>query len=318
MNNIITIDKIENSGVVHFTFNGEEDLQDIYKVSIIDENTNLTVHRSLMRLKNGVSMWISTGHLNAQRLKNVKLTLQYGKDLIEIPFQFEGQNRYLVIDSKRIELSHSGDNLFPTVCEIFYDKIYERDFVKVSIDDIIVDIGANHGVFSLYSQMFKPKKVYAVEPIKSTFDNMEKNLDGYGVVCINKAISNENSFEKFALTNVSGNNFLLKNIDSCHPSEMIDEEIVETITIDKLISDYEIPRIDFLKVDCEGGELDLFQTINKDYLKNNIKKIALEYHSMSIRDTVTEILTNNGFDIEDILGSNEIGLIYAFNKSFAR
>ena len=31
-----------------------------------------------------------------------------------------------------------------------------------------------------------------------------------------------------------------------------------------------------------------------------------------------KILTNNGFTIEDILGSNEIGLIYAFNKSFAR
>ena len=84
MNNIITIDKIENSGVVHFTFHGEEDLQDIYKVSIVDENTNLTVHRSLMRLKNGVPMWISTGHLNAQRLKNVKLTLIMMKNRFKI------------------------------------------------------------------------------------------------------------------------------------------------------------------------------------------------------------------------------------------
>jgi FkbM family methyltransferase len=317
MNNILTISKIENNGVVHFTFNGEN-IQDTYEVSIIDENTNLTVHKSYIPLKNGVSWWISTGLSNAQRLKNVKLTLQYGEELIEIPFQFDGQNRYLVIDSKQIQLSHSGDDLFPIVCEIFYDKVYERDFVKVSIDDIIVDIGANYGVFSLYSQMFKPKKVYAVEPIKSTFENMKKNLDEYGVVCINKAISNENGFEKFALTNVNGNNFLLKNIDGYHPSEMINEEIVETITIDQLISDYEIPHIDFLKVDCEGGELDLFQTINKDYLKHNINKIALEYHSITIRDVVTEILTSNGFIIEDVLGSDEIGLIYAFNKSFVK
>ena len=186
MNNILTISKIENNGVVHFTFNGEN-IQDTYEVSIIDENTNLTVHKSYIPLKNGVSWWISTGLSNAQRLKNVKLTLQYGEELIEIPFQFDGQNRYLVIDSKQIQLSHSGDDLFPIVCEIFYDKVYERDFVKVSIDDIIVDIGANYGVFSLYSQMFKPKKVYAVEPIKSTFENMKKNLDEYGVVCINKA-----------------------------------------------------------------------------------------------------------------------------------
>ena len=317
MNNILTINEVENNGVVHFTFNGN-DIQDTYEVSIIDENTNLTVHKSFLELKNGTSWWISTGSSNAKRLKNAKLTIQYGEDLIEIPFQFNGQNRYLVIDSKQIKLSHSGDDLFPIVCEIFYDKVYERDFVKVSIDDVIVDIGANYGVFSLYSQMFKPKKVYAVEPIKSTFKNMKKNLNDYGVVCINKAISHENGFEKFAITNVNGNNFSLKNSDGYHPSQMINEEIVETTTIDQLIIDYDIPRIDFLKVDCEGGELDLFQTINKDYLKNNINKIALEYHSMSIRDTVIEILTSNGYTIEDILGSDEIGLIYAYNNNFVK
>lgn len=317
MNNILTIDKIENNGVIHFTFYGE-DLQDTYEVSIIDENTNLTVHKSFLALRKGVSWWISTGPSNAQRLKNVKLVIRYGVDLIEIPFQLGGQNRYLVIDSEQIKLSHSGDDLFPIVCEIFYDKIYERDFVKVSIDDVIVDIGANYGIFSLYSQIFKPRKVYAVEPVKSTFRNMEKNLDKHDVICINKAISNENGFAKFALTNVNGNNFLLKNIDGFHPSEIVDEEIVETITIDQLIIDYEIQHIDFLKVDCEGGELDLFQTINKDYLKNNIKKIALEYHSKSICDIVSGILLSNGFIIEDILGSDEIGLIYAYNNRFGK
>lgn len=315
MNNILTIDRIENNGTVHFTFNGE-DIQDSYEVSIIDENTNLTVHKSFLPLRKSASWWISTGQSNAQRLKNVKLTIQYGEDLIETQFQLGGQNRYLVIDSEQIKLSHSGDDLFPIVCEIFYDKVYERDFVKVSIDDVIVDIGANYGIFSLYSQIFKPRKVYAVEPIKSTFGNMEKNLDKYNVICINKAISNENGFAKFALTDVNGNNFLLKNIDGYHPSRIIDEEIVETITIDQLIIDYKIQHIDFLKVDCEGGELDLFQTINKDYLKNNINKIAMEYHSESIRNIVIEILLNNGFSIEDILGSDEIGLIYAYNSRF--
>jgi len=317
MNNILTINKIENNGVIHFTFNGDN-IQDTYEVSIIDENTNLTVHKSFLPLRTGISGWISTGESNAKRLKNVRLKLQYGKDLIEIPFQFEGENRYLVINSKQIQLSNLGDDLFPIVCEIFYDKIYERDFVKVSIDDVIVDIGANYGVFSLYSQMFKPKKVYSVEPIKSTFENMKKNLDGYDVVCINKAISDENGVETFALTNVNGNNFSLKNIDGYHPSEVINKELVETTTIDQLISDYDIPYIDFLKVDCEGGELDLFQTINKDYLKNNINKIALEYHSMTIKETVIEILTNNGFIIEDIVGFEDIGLIYAYNHTFVK
>ena len=64
--------------------------------------------------------------------------------------------------------------------------------------------------------------------------------------------------------------------------------------------------------------MDLFQTINKDYLKNNINKIALEYHSMAIKETVIEILTNNGFIIEDIVGFEDIGLIYAYNHTFVK
>ena len=115
------------------------------------------------------------------------------------------------------------------------------------------------------------------------------------------------------LTEVNGNNFSQKNESGFHPSTVIGEEIVETITINQLISDYDIARIDFLKVDCEGGELDLFRTIDKEYLQNNVGKIAMEYHSKEIYDEVLDILKSNNFIIEDTLGSNDIGLIYAYN-----
>jgi hypothetical protein len=115
------------------------------------------------------------------------------------------------------------------------------------------------------------------------------------------------------ITEVNGNNFSEKNENGFHPSSVIGEEIVETITINQLISDYDIERIDFLKVDCEGGELDLFRTIDKEYLQNNVGKIAMEYHSKEIHDEIMDILKSNNFIIEDTLGSNDIGLIYAYN-----
>ena len=144
---------------------------------------------------------------------------------------------------------------------------------------------------------------------------MKQNLLEYDVTCINKAISSENGFEKFMITEVNGNNFSQKNENGFHPSSVIGEEIVETTTINQLISDYDIPRIDFLKVDCEGGELDLFRTIDKEYLQKNVGKIAMEYHSREIYDEVIEILKLNHFIIEDTLGSNDIGLIYAYNNN---
>jgi FkbM family methyltransferase len=317
MNNIFTIFKVEENGVIHFTFTGE-DTQESYEVSIVDENTGLTVHKSQLNLVKGSSWWISTGETNARRLKNVLFKIKYNGQYFIEKVEMFGQSRYLVINSKKLELSNIGDDIFPTVGEIFYDKVYERDFVRLNTGDVVVDIGANYGIFSLYAQLFNPKKVYAVEPVKVTFDNMVKNVSNYEVICINKAISDKNGYEKFTVTDVNANNFSSKNTDSYHPSGMVSEEIVETITINQLISDYNIDKIDFLKVDCEGGELDLFETINKEYLKYNIKKIAIEYHSNKIYETIINILKENNFTIEDILGNQNMGLIYAYNSFFIR
>ena len=308
------ITEIESRGVVHFTYLGEDE-QDNYEVSIVDLNTNLIVHKSFLPLKPNTGWWISTGESNARRLKNAVLKIKIGDTYHSQNVNFSGENRFLVVKSKQIDLNHNGDELFPIVCEIFYDKVYERDFVKVEQGDVVVDIGANYGVFSLYTQQFNPSKVFAVEPVKSTFKTMSKNLKDYGVVCVNKAISNEDGFETFAITDINGNNFSIKNSEGYHPSEMNGEEIVESTTFNTLIEDYNISNIDFLKVDCEGGELDLFETINKNYLKNNIRKIALEYHSNKIKERVIEILINNQYQIEDVVGMEEIGLIYAYNTN---
>jgi len=314
MVNNFEITKIEDHGVVHFTYLGE-DVQELYEVSIIDLNTGLIVHKSKMALKPNTGWWISTGPSNARRLKNAALTILIGNELWSQNFYFKGENRYLVMNSNPVNLSHNGDELFPIVCEIFYDKVYERDYVRVNQGDVVVDIGANYGVFSLYTQQFNPSKVFAMEPIKSTFKCMSDNLKEYGVTCVNKAIGNEDGFESFAITDVNGNNFSLRHADGYHPSVMNNAEIVETTTFNTFVNDYDIDRIDFLKVDCEGGELDLFETIDTNFLKSSIKKIAMEYHSSKIKERVIEILTSNGFVIEDSVGMTEIGLIYAYNTN---
>ena len=46
----------------------------------------------------------------------------------------------------------------------------------------------------------------------------------------------------------------------------------------KVIEDYNIQKIDFLKTDCESGEYDIFTLENLFWIKNNVKKIAGEWH----------------------------------------
>ena len=61
-------------------------------------------------------------------------------------------------------------------------------------------------------------------------------------------------------------------------SDGTDSQQVNTVTFDTLIREQAIARIDFLKVDCEGGEYDIFTDKNRDWIMANVMKIAGEFH----------------------------------------
>ena len=54
-------------------------------------------------------------------------------------------------------------------------------------------------------------------------------------------------------------------------------ENVPTLSFKELRETYKIDHIDFLKVDCEGGEYDVFSKENIEFLKK-VPKIATEFH----------------------------------------
>lgn len=142
--------------------------------------------------------------------------------------------------------------------EIFNEKIYEK-FFEVNNGDLVVDVGASVGPFT-YSILHKhPKHVYCFEPSIKEFKTLNKNVRGYPVTTINKGISNVNS--------IVDSNMLFGG-----------ESEMETITFKTFIENYSMDKIDFLKTDCEGGEYDIFNDENEDYILNNVKKIVGEWH----------------------------------------
>jgi autotransporter strand-loop-strand O-heptosyltransferase len=122
--------------------------------------------------------------------------------------------------------------------EIFEERIYEK-FFKVEEGDVVLDLGSSVGPFAKSILNYKPKKVYCIEPSSNEFPTLVKNVESENVICINKAISNND------LSNV-------ENVEVYGADKTIDN-----ITFKKLISDYNIDKIDFIKTDCEGGEYDV-------------------------------------------------------------
>jgi|688.fasta_scaffold437861_2 FkbM family methyltransferase len=132
-----------------------------------------------------------------------------------------------------------------------YEKIFQ-----VEENDIVVDIGSTVGDFPYSVLHKKPKHIYVVEPIITFFDVLKKNLEGHPVSFTNAAISSE----RYMKISWDGQ-----------------EQDVRTLTFKEFIEQNRLSNINFLKIDCEGGEYSILTEENLSILKN-IPKIVIECH----------------------------------------
>lgn len=162
------------------------------------------------------------------------------------------------VTGEMIELGHYHKTMM--IAEIFKRKQYEEIF-EVKEGDLVVDIGASIGPFT-YSILSKnPSHVYCLEPSEDEFVSLCKNLSFKNVTLINKGISNTN-------TRHTVNTVFQENKDNK----------MQGVTLDALVKEYNIKHIDFLKIDCEGGEYKLFTDENMEFLINNVSHIVGEWH----------------------------------------
>lgn len=143
--------------------------------------------------------------------------------------------------------------------EIIDDDTY-CTFRKISLGDVVMDIGASVGPFTKSILKYNPSKIYCIEPSKSLFSVLEKNLldTNIPIIGINKAIIHPTNYNKL---NIFGT-----------PGEFV------TDTFMSIIKEYNIENINFLKIDCEGGEYSIFNDESIDYLINNVDYISMEVH----------------------------------------
>jgi FkbM family methyltransferase len=139
--------------------------------------------------------------------------------------------------------------------EIFEGNDYER-FFKVNENDIVVDLGASVGPFTYSILNKKPKHCFVVEPLSNHIKTIKTNLKASNITVIQAAITDKKKIK-------------------IEWDGMIEE--VPTLSFQELKEIYKISHIDFLKVDCEGGEYDVFSKENIEFLKK-IPKIVTEFH----------------------------------------
>ena len=165
-----------------------------------------------------------------------------------------------------------GTTDLQTFNEVFVNEEYYFD--KEIQVDFIIDCGANIGLTSIYLKWQFPNAfIVAVEPEKSNYDILIKNLSNYSpsIQCLQKAIWNKET------------ELRIKNKDAGKWAFSVEETLIQdpsnikAITIDNILIKFGRRQIDILKIDIEGAELELFQSGYENWLPIT-KLILIETH----------------------------------------
>jgi FkbM family methyltransferase len=143
--------------------------------------------------------------------------------------------------------------LFITLEQVFLHNQYDCNNSNIK-NKVVIDAGANVGVFSFYAIAFGASKVYAFEPAPETFEllkrNIEKNGCGGVIIPIKKGLGKKRTSavlnEKFA---GSGGSQILEPKEKDNK----DSQTIEIISADELLYQ-EKEKIGFIKMDVEGYE----------------------------------------------------------------
>ena len=127
----------------------------------------------------------------------------------------------------------------------------------------VIDVGANAGVytFSAAKRVGESGLVLSVEPFSQCVNYLNEtcriNQLDWVKVCAGAA-SDRNGKAKLSLSSASELNELISEDDAQARNASSFEE-VECFTLDSLIEKYEVSRVDFLKIDAEGHELQVLK-----------------------------------------------------------
>jgi FkbM family methyltransferase len=261
---------------------------------------------------------------------------------------------YMLPDGSRI--AHQGtfqtNILYP---EIFDAEIYLRHGITLTAGDFVFDVGANIGLFTLFAsrKCHNDIYLYAFEPGPPTYEVLSTNVKEHNinVTLCDYGLSNEpKTAPLIFFPYMSGMSGLFSNIDRdklafkqglCNwlqegenPMERaaILQELDDVLedffsnsrtyscrfkTLSDTMREYNVPRIDLLKIDVEGSELDVLLGIHEnDWHK--IKQIVAEVHNKVLLDQITALLTRHGYHMVVVEEERSIsGQILVQNEDYS-
>lgn len=150
------------------------------------------------------------------------------------------------------------------------NSLLETIDCKIDNCDVFVDLGANCGLSSYFAYLQGAKKIFAFEPSpKECKAYLMNNIPN--TILYQMAVSDKIGFIELNSAWDLNNNMQ----DDKYQKRM--KSLSMCVTLDYLFEQKVVDKIDFLKVDVEGHEYNIFNGISDDNL-TKVKNISLEIH----------------------------------------
>ncbi|BBN83061.1 hypothetical protein PA25_30460 [Pseudoalteromonas sp. A25] len=217
--------------------------------------------------------------------------------------------------------------------EIFIDRCYARNGVIIEDNDVVIDVGANIGMFSLYAiNQANNVTVHAFEPSPMAAQCLAANVAGRGNVNVYQSgVSGHHGhacFTFYPKTSVFSGFFtdgeadteavrhviynqvkrITKSDDESFLNDLTEQMLkdrlekqdidCDLIGLSAFIKEQNIDQIGLLKIDAEKAELGILQAMTKDDF-SKVRQICLEVHDEQGDNlkAALNILEQNGFSV---------------------
>lgn len=168
----------------------------------------------------------------------------------------------------------TGDDL---LCA--WDCFVEEEYPVRGDERLIVDCGANIGAFSLYAAGKAPEaRVVALEPVSATFAALTSHVEGNRLAdrirCLRLGVAGRSGTVSLSVGGASAFSSMYGPADG-------PREEVSVLGLPDLLRELGDPaEVDFLKLDCEGAEMDCLLAADAATLRR-FRRIGFEYHLAS-------------------------------------
>jgi len=200
------------------------------------------------------------------------------------------------VSDKNIYYAGIRDSVdFDAFREVCIENHYNYSQIKPSMT--VLDVGAHIGTFTLLAskKVGNSGRVIAVEAEAGNFNQLKKNLELNAiknVVPVNIALSDLNGRKDFFIAKGSGCHSFFTNPGQ----EVVDKIKIKVKSLDSLMEEMHLEKIDLLKIDTEGAELEILRGARRTLLRNpNMKMVIAAYHFPKETAEVAEYLRELNF-----------------------